>query len=284
MDRASPPGAAGRRAWRMPAGRQRVSTARWRTPSRDVAAMRGAGRRKERTRVCSAAEQNCSAFSATPTAPGSATRRLRRCSLRRCSADFPGQAALVTKVPTTRGTRSEPGEAGKPQQREHHQVAHELAHRVLREAAARPTPPVLVHPARSVDAGLRRGGLAQGGVPGLVRVRKGLRPYRRPGATHRLFWNSRSSRRSEVPDRGSEPNDASAGRRPGEATPGGATGRMLTRRSPPRTSPRARAAGTGGTAPSDPSGALCCGRQTVFLSTSVSRGGWKQGARGARGG
>ena len=36
----------------------------------------GAGRPKERTRVCSAAEQNCSAFSATPTAPGSATRRL----------------------------------------------------------------------------------------------------------------------------------------------------------------------------------------------------------------
>ena len=103
-----------------------VYTSAWpnggRTASCDVTAMGGAGRRKERTRVCSAAAQNCSAFSATPTAPGSATRRLRRCSLRRCSANFPGQAAPVPpakEVLTTRGqgasqTRPSPEETDPP--------------------------------------------------------------------------------------------------------------------------------------------------------------------------
>ena len=43
-------------------------------------------------------------------------------------------------------------EAGEPQQREHHQVAHELAHRVLREAAAGSAPPAFVHPAGGVHA------------------------------------------------------------------------------------------------------------------------------------
>ena len=101
-----------------------VYTSAWpnggRTASCDVTAMGGAGRRKERTRVCSAAAQNCSAFSATPTAPGSATRRLRRCSLRRCSANFPGQAAPVPpakEVLTTRGqgaSQTRPSPEGTP--------------------------------------------------------------------------------------------------------------------------------------------------------------------------
>ena len=63
------------------------------------------------------------------------------------------------------------------------------------------------------------------------------RPYRRPGATHRLFWNSRSST-SEVPDRGSEPNDASGeGRRPGEATTGGGDGADAHPQKPPTHEP-----------------------------------------------